>query len=84
MEQSPAPRPDGVEVDHGVLFGMEVSSDLEPGLYVSVYEGHIAMQQGNTVVDLGAGEAGHSNADGTKVVRLELIPPFHLSYSFLA
>ena len=66
------PRPDEVELDHEGLFETEAQDGTPPGLYVSCYQGDCDVDD----VNLGAGEAAYTSADGTVHLRLELIPTF--------
>ncbi|MFT5219588.1 MAG: hypothetical protein ACI9LO_001624 [Planctomycetota bacterium] len=69
-----APRPDKVVVDEG-LFSESSPTEIEPGLYVNVRKGDVAVQGGDgKVVNLGAGEA--SLVGGGKTVRLSFVPAF--------
>lgn len=79
MRVTPAPRPDKVEIDTA-MFKQNVMEKTEPGLYVSVYEGHVSVadKQGGRV-ELGKGEAGFSAHQVQKQVapvRLNGIPVF--------
>lgn len=67
------PRPDSVEVDFDKLFE-ESASDGEPGLYVTVHEGHVIIAKGEKSVDLGKGESGFSSAH--LLTRLSSTPGF--------
>lgn len=78
MQNFDAPRPDSVDIDHEQLFGTEESSSKEPGpgLYVSVYDGHVAVENAQgQVTDIGAGEALVALTSG-QIVRLPEIPAF--------
>ena len=86
MKSTPAPRPDKVDVD-AKMFTQSSMRETEPGLYVSVYDGHVNMKtnQGNHV-DLGKGEAAFAgmNIQSNEVVpvRLESIPAFQANDSY--
>ena len=77
MRRNPAPRPDRVEVDEEALFGVADWETFPPGLYVSVYNGHVSMENAAGLLHLGRGEAGHAGP-GT-LTRLERQPPFQVS-----
>ncbi len=81
MEGFDAPRPDAVEVDHEKLFGVdaETTRDLPQGLYVTVYDGHVAVEnnQGH-VTNIGAGEALVALTSG-EVLRLPELPEFQVN-----
>lgn len=57
---NPVPRPDGVPVNMEKTFGSEVNTG-DPGLYVTVHEGHVILKQADRTLDLGRGETGFSN-----------------------
>lgn len=69
-----APRPDKIEFDES-QFSTSDNKEIEPGLYVNVRKGDVAVQgnDGKTV-NLGAGEASVSG-DG-KTIRLAFVPAF--------
>jgi hypothetical protein len=77
MRLNPAPRPDRVEVDEEALFGAVLWETFPPGLYVSVYDGHVSMENDAGALQLGRGEAGHAGP-GT-LTRLERQPPFQVN-----
>ena len=74
-----APRPDKVEVDFNNLFGAQSVDISEPGLYVSVRDGHVELLGPSGTIDLGPGEAGYLGAGMTIPIRLTLTPPFLLN-----
>jgi len=69
-----APRPDKVKVDPD-LFSSVDQQKIEPGLYVNVRKGDVAVKgaDGKTI-NLGAGEAAVAGAG--KAVRLSFVPAF--------
>jgi hypothetical protein len=69
-----APRPDRVEVDED-LFSEVEQRVIEPGLYVNVRQGDVAVlgADGKTI-NVGAGEA--VRAGGVRAVRLGFVPAF--------
>jgi hypothetical protein len=69
---NPVPRPDGVDVDMNKTFGSE-SNAGEPGLYVTVHEGHVIVAQAAETLDLGRGETGFA---GKILLRLPVTPAF--------
>jgi hypothetical protein len=77
MRDNPAPRPDRVKVDHEALFGAADWETFPPGLYVSVYDGHVTMSNAAGLLHLGRGEAGHAGP-GT-LTRLRRQPPFQVN-----
>lgn len=68
-----APRPDGIRLDMDKLFGAR-SADGEPGLYVTVQEGHVILVMGDKTLDLGRSETGFAGAG--QLVRLASPPAF--------
>jgi len=60
-----APRPDQVEIDEAAMFSELDQEEVDPGLYVSVYEGIVSMEgdDGETIIDLGPGENGWTDGD---------------------
>lgn len=57
---NPVPRPDSIPVDMEKTFGAEVSAG-DPGLYVTVHDGHVILVQDDKTLDLGRGETGFAN-----------------------
>jgi len=84
MRENPAPRPDGLEVDIYNLFGAEKRTDNPPGLYVTVYDGHVTLENkaGTDSIELGRGEAGFINMLEQIPVRLEELPLFQIMDKF--
>lgn len=85
MRATPAPRPDKVKVDTSI-FKENKLDKAEPGLYVSVYDGHVSMtnKQGGRV-DLGKGEAAFSSnkiKNQIVPVRLNGIPAFQANDAY--
>lgn len=75
-----APRPDKVDVDHKRLFktGKPAADEAGKSLYVTVYKGHVAVQdQKGLVVDIGAGEAVAVESGG-RILRLPELPVFQV------
>lgn len=60
IKDNATPRPDSFELDMKKLFGSDASSG-EPGLYVTVHDGHVILVKGDEKLDLGRGETGFSN-----------------------
>ncbi len=61
-----------------------VKGEFDPGLYVTVYKGHVTLKDDTVTVDLGNGEAGHVGGEGAELelVRLETPPMFQLQDVF--
>jgi hypothetical protein len=74
-----APRPDKVDVDFDNLFGTQSVDSSQPGLYVSMRDGHVELIGPGGTIDLGPGEAGYLGDGMTNPVRLTLTPPFLLN-----
>ena len=55
-----APRPDGIPLDMEKLFGATANAG-EPGLYVTVQDGHVVLVVGDKRLDLGRGETGFAS-----------------------
>ncbi len=68
-----APLPDSIPLDMKKLFDAEADAG-EPGLYVTVHEGHVILVKGDERLDLGRGETGF--ADREVLRRLEVPPAF--------
>ena len=60
IRDNAAPRPDGVDADFEDLFGSESADGSEPGLYVTVKDGHVTLETDGKVIDLGGGDTGYS------------------------
>ncbi|MEQ8663858.1 MAG: hypothetical protein RLW62_23815, partial [Gammaproteobacteria bacterium] len=52
------------------------SSNPQPGLYVTCYEGNCAMQTATNEVELGPGESGYVGAGGGGAEELPEVPAF--------
>jgi hypothetical protein len=75
-------RPDQIDIDFDDLFGRSTMSSASPeaGLYVSVYDGHVSVENNSDgrSVDIGAGEAAFSGVSGV-VQRLDRMPEFQIN-----
>lgn len=85
MRSTPAPRPDKVEVNPNLFSNNELINAV-PGLYVTVYDGHVSMatDQGNRI-DLGKGEAAYAGVNAQRVVmpvRLNKMPGFQVNDAY--
>ena len=85
MRSTPAPRPDSIKIEDN-MFKTDAQKNTDPGLYVSVYEGHVSMatNQG-TRIDLGKGEAafaGVTNQQRAVPVRLPALPAFQINDAY--
>jgi hypothetical protein len=61
------PRPDSIPFDMEKLFGTE-SDAGEPGLYVTVHDGHVVLAMGERSLDLFRGETGFSDSLTLKII----------------
>lgn len=68
-----APPPDSIPLDMEKLFGTE-SNAGEPGLYVTVHDGHVILSKGDERLDLGRGETGFADREALR--RLDVPPAF--------
>lgn len=73
------PRPDRVEIDFENLFGVYAIELFEPGLYVSVRDGHVEFIGPRGSIDLGAGESGYLKFEDGLPIRLSSTPQFLLN-----
>jgi len=73
ITDNPTPRPDSISLDMEKLFGVQADSG-EPGLYVTVHDGHVILSLGGKSLDLGRGETGFSSED--ILARLAAMPGF--------
>lgn len=85
MRSTPAPRPDKIKIKSN-LFKQDAQKNTDPGLYVSVYDGHVsvASDQGGRI-DLGKGEAAFAGKVTQKPiapVRLKAIPAFQANDAY--
>jgi hypothetical protein len=76
MRDNPVPRPDGEIIDMEELFGTNELKENPPGLYVSVYDGHVTVENEKGIVELGRNEAAYVDPLTKVPVRLEKIPSF--------
>jgi len=84
MRSTPAPRPDKVDVKEN-LFTNNDQKKTDPGLYVSVYDGHVSMATNDGArVDLGKGEAAFAGRQAQQAVpvRLKAIPAFQANDAY--
>ena len=82
MLNIPSPRPDTVPINADKLFAAEEINQGEPGLFVFSRDGHLSLTSGDKTIDIGRGETGFLNQDGTKLVRAILTPNF-LQFDFV-
>ena len=64
------------------LFAAEEINQGEPGLFVFSRDGHLSLTSGDKTIDIGRGETGFLNQDGTKLVRAIVTPNF-LEFDFV-
>lgn len=84
IQQAPEPRPDKVDIDHDALFQTVKLEGWPPGLYVSVYDGHVNLIQIATglSIDLGKDEAAYVSTVDDTFIRIETIPGFESNDPF--
>ncbi len=75
MQDNPTPRPDTVPVDLDKLFTARAPQEARPGLYVSVDEGHILIEQGDRTLNIGGGESAYADPVSGVPVRIIGEPP---------
>lgn len=78
MRETPVPRPDKEIIDMDELFGTMELKENPPGLYVSVYDGHVTVENEKGIVELGRNEAAYVDPQTRTPIRLEEIPDFQL------
>ncbi len=79
MRFNPELRPDKIQVDMKNLFGTSERREKPPGLYVSVYDGHVTLENEKGSIDLGKGEAGYSDPQQLEITRLPQLPLFQVN-----
>ncbi|MBW1796893.1 MAG: FecR domain-containing protein [Deltaproteobacteria bacterium] len=72
------PDPKNIPVNTKDLFGAVDKKGSPPGLYVTVYDGHVTMENEGGTVELGKGEAGFSDKAAIKPIRLTIQPLFQV------
>jgi hypothetical protein len=76
------PDPKTIPADTKDLFGALDTKGSPPGLYVTVYDGHVTMENEGGAVELGKGEAGFSGEVTIKPIRLTIQPLFQVQDIF--
>jgi hypothetical protein len=84
MHADPDWRPDPKTIPANTkdLFGALDKKGSPPGLYVTVYDGHVTMENDGGAVELGKGEAGFSGEVDIKPIRLTIQPLFQVQDIF--
>ncbi len=72
MRDAPGPRPDGITIDMQQLFGAGTETQTDPGLYVLVKDGRIALIQDARTLELERGESAFAGV--AQLYRL-IMPP---------
>lgn len=62
------PRPDSIPFDMEKLFGAESDAGGDPGLYVTVHDGHVVLAMGEKSLDLFRGETGFADSHILKLL----------------
>ena len=76
MRDNPAPRPDTVPVDMDTLFQSQAQEGIPPGLYLSVYDGDVSIENAAGKIDVGKGESAWAAPDQSRLIRLAAQPLF--------
>jgi len=77
FKTNPVPKPDSVDVEEKSLFSKTKAEEAPPGLYVSVTEGNVTVEnKTGSKLELGPGQAGYADVLGRKVSRLPKTPAF--------
>jgi hypothetical protein len=77
MRDNPAPKPELLDIDFRQLFGRDGSNMSEPGLYVEVKDGRVALtQQNGQQIEINTGETGFAGPDGTQLYKMGTTPSF--------
>jgi hypothetical protein len=74
MLEEQTPRPDEPDVKLEDLFGQQGQDEIQPGLYVAVRDGQVALVQDGQVLEIGTNESGFVNEAGGQL--LATIPDF--------
>ncbi len=82
MQDNPAPRPDMVPVDMDTLFKTQSQERIPPGLYLSVYDGDVTIENEAGTINLGKGESAYAAPDQTQLIRLAAQPLFLIQDPF--
>ncbi len=69
------PKPEDIKVDATKLFGLEKTDGIQPGVYVSVNSGEVAMTASGGEILVARGEAGFTGVSQIPV-RLPAVPAF--------
>ncbi len=76
MLDNPAPRPDTVPVDLDTLFQSQAQEGTPRGLYLSVYDGDVSIENKAGRIDIGKGESAWAAPDQSRLIRLAVQPLF--------
>ena len=76
MRDNPAPRPDTVPVDMDTLFDAQAQEGVPAGLYLSVYDGDVSIENEAGKIDIGKGESAWAAPDQSRLIRLAAQPLF--------
>ena len=67
IRENDTPRPDKVPFDYEKLFGAQ-SDGSDPGVYVTVHDGHVVLSMGDKSLDLFRGETGFADSQLLKLL----------------
>ncbi|MEI7429327.1 MAG: hypothetical protein WCL27_02650, partial [Betaproteobacteria bacterium] len=77
LRNNPTPKPELLDVDSRELFGKDGSEMSQPGLYVEVKDGRVALtQQNGEQIELNAGETGFAGPEGSELFKMGVSPSF--------
>ena len=76
MLNLPTIRPDAIPTNADQIFNAQEISESDPGLFVFSRDGHLSLTTGDKTIDIGRGETGFLNPDGTRLVRSIVRPNF--------
>lgn len=77
FKNNPVPKPDSFEVDEKLLFSKVDTEEAPPGLYVSVTDGNVRLEnRSGQKLDLKAGQSGYADVLGRQASRLPAVPVF--------
>ncbi len=74
IRDNPVPRPDQIPTNAKNLFGTVQAPGDDPGLYVTVRDGHVVVRTDQSKIDLGRGETAFLGRDSKAPERLDSVP----------
>lgn len=77
FKNNPVPKPGDFKVDEKLLFSKIDAEEAPPGLYVSVTEGNVTLEnRSGQKLDLSAGQSGFADVLGRQAKQLSQVPVF--------